>query len=434
MAPPAHGPFLLSANSSAVNSGPIQPADPLGERSGPGRPCAVLTTPFALHQSLSYTKREMGNTHQFDKLVIRGFRGLSEIDIDGLGAFNILLGANDVGKTSILETIFLLTNPAEPKLPVRIQNWRNYLVHEIDDLVSIFHRLDSNERITISGYSHVTDESRTLEISSPNIESSAEQKLLLNDHLASRDDRAKIKDDQSSSLQYGSRVLRYDTITRSSSLDNPLSFSVNLVDQGDKWGVVKDPSDAADSAASTLIPSKFIGPEAGYDTDRIGKLIINKKDNLLVKYLREINPLIHRVTIHGDVAFLDIGLAKMMPLNMFGRGMIRAVRILSECIFSEINVLLVDEIEYGLHHRAIAHLLTLLLKLTAEQHIQVFVTTHSIDIVQALQQVLSQHGFEKYRTTTKCIALQRDQDGLVRSYRYDYRQFDHCITQNIEIR
>ena len=376
----------------------------------------------------------MGDIQQFDKLAIRGFRGFSAIELDGLGAFNILLGANDVGKTSILETIFLLTNLAEPKLPVRIQNWRNYLVHEIDDLSSIFHGLDSNEKIKITGFSHGPEEYRILEISSPEIEPSSDQKILRNDQLFTRKENAKRRDDQSSSWLYGPRVLQYDTTVQSLSQEDPIIFSVMLVDQGDKWDVVKNPSNAVDITFNTRIPAKFIGPAVGYDTDQIGKLIINKKDELLVKYLRVINPLIQRVTIHGDVAFLDIGLAKMMPLNMFGSGMIRAVRILSECISSDLRILLIDEIEYGLHHKAIEHLLTLLLTLTAEQRIQVFATTHSIDVVQGLQQVLSQHGFEKYRPTTKCITLQRDKSGLVRSYRYDYRQFDHCITQNIEIR
>ena len=80
----------------------------------------------------------MGDIHQFDELAIRGFRGLSALKLDGLGTINILLGANDVGKTSVLEAVFLLTGLAEPKLSVRLQNWRNYLVNEIDDFSSIF--------------------------------------------------------------------------------------------------------------------------------------------------------------------------------------------------------------------------------------------------------------------------------------------------------
>ena len=80
----------------------------------------------------------MGDIHQFDELAIRGFRGLSALKLDGLGTINILLGANDVGKTSVLEAVFLLTGLAEPKLSVRLQNGRNYLVNEIDDFSSIF--------------------------------------------------------------------------------------------------------------------------------------------------------------------------------------------------------------------------------------------------------------------------------------------------------
>lgn len=60
----------------------------------------------------------MRNTH-LASLKIRGFRGLSSLDLDGLGTFNILLGANDVGKTSILEAIFLLSGSANMQLPLK---------------------------------------------------------------------------------------------------------------------------------------------------------------------------------------------------------------------------------------------------------------------------------------------------------------------------
>ena len=123
-----------------------------------------------------------------------------------------------------------------------------------------------------------------------------------------------------------------------------------------------------------------------------------------------------------------------MPLNMFGSGMIRATMILSECILRDSKVLLIDELEQGLHHQAISFLLEALLRLAKEQDIQIFATTHSIEVIEGLQQVLGQEEFAEHRDTTTCVTLQRDKDGIVRSYRYDYQQFDHCIEHGIEIR
>ena len=134
------------------------------------------------------------------------------------------------------------------------------------------------------------------------------------------------------------------------------------------------------------------------------------------------------------MAYLDVGLAQMMPLNMFGSGMVRTAMILSECMLRDSKILLIDELEQGLHYQAISFLLEALLRLAKEQGIQVFATTHSIEVIKGLQQVLGQEEFTEYRDTTKCITLQRDKDGFVRSYRYDYQQFDHCIEHGIEIR
>ncbi len=46
--------------------------------------------------------RDQHLDQHLDRLEIRGFRGLSQLDVDGLGRFNVLIGANDVGKTSVL--------------------------------------------------------------------------------------------------------------------------------------------------------------------------------------------------------------------------------------------------------------------------------------------------------------------------------------------
>ena len=54
-----------------------------------------------------------------------------------------------------------------------------------------------------------------------------------------------------------------------------------------------------------------------------------------------------------------------------------------------------------------------------------FVTTHSLSVLEGLQEVLSGGDYSDFRATTNCYALQRNQEGLVRSYRYSYSQFEH---------
>ena len=50
---------------------------------------------------------------------------------------------------------------------------------------------------------------------------------------------------------------------------------------------------------------------------------------------------------------------------------------------------------------------------------QVSVTTHSLDVLRALQAVLSEAPYARYQPTAVCYALERDAGGSVRPYRYD---------------
>jgi energy-coupling factor transporter ATP-binding protein EcfA2 len=52
--------------------------------------------------------------YPFDNLNLDRFRGLRNLQIDGLGQFNVFVGANNSGKTSVLEAVSLLCNPFDP--------------------------------------------------------------------------------------------------------------------------------------------------------------------------------------------------------------------------------------------------------------------------------------------------------------------------------
>ena len=88
----------------------------------------------------------------------------------------------------------------------------------------------------------------------------------------------------------------------------------------------------------------------------------------------------------------------------------------------------------GLHYGAVPSLLQALLTLSRERNIQVFATTHSLGLLTGLRDVLHRPEFSDYRDTTSFFTLQRDKNGLVRSYRYGYADLNHSIENGIEIR
>ncbi len=376
----------------------------------------------------------MKDTQHLDKLRIRGFRGLSSLDLDGLGAFNILLGANDVGKTSILEAIFLLSGFANLELPIRLQTWRNYLVHEFDHLSALFHKLEVDKQVTLVAHSCDSTE-RTLTISAPYAKAAIETERQRVGSSANGG-AMKIQSDEqagvqsSSSVPSGPRFLQYNATVKPSSQEAPIPFSGKLVVREGNLELTKIP----DTVSNEIISARFLAASFGYESGVIADVIVNKKTGELLKYLQVINPRVEDITVNGNVAYLDIGLEKMMPLNMFGSGMIRAATILSLCILGNERIVLIDELENGLHYQAIPPLLKALLRLSSERRVQVFATTHRLEVLKGLQHVLSQGQFSENQQTTNCYTLQRDEQGSVRSYRYEYDQFEHCIAHGIEIR
>ncbi len=375
----------------------------------------------------------MRDGQHLDCLKIRRFRGLSDFDLDGLGSFNVLLGANDVGKTTILETIFLLSGFPNLELPVRIQNWRNFYVHRNDALTPLFHKLEVHNEILLE--SRALDSTiRTLVITAPHTTQGVGSE---NQDVSSKadGDAVEIRTEESTRTQSsssafsGPRLLQYEA-SKVPPSGEPVSFTGNLMVRDGNLEMSKTP----DAFANEILSTRFLSASYGYDGSIIGNVIVNKKADDLIKYLKVINPRVEGVTVSGDVAYLDIGLDQMMPLNMFGSGMIRAATILSTCILGNDRIVLIDELENGLHFRAVPPLIAALLKLSEESGVQIIATTHSLGVLESLHEVLSQGQFAQNRSTTKCYALQRDSQGAVRSYRYEYDKFEHCIAQRIEIR
>ena len=373
----------------------------------------------------------MTDTQHFDRLDIRGFRGFTDLRLEDCGKFNVFLGANDVGKTSILEAIFLLSGSVNPELALRVQHFRHLDVREHDDLSSLFHGLDFQKTIDLTAFSGGV--SRRLEISAGWSETTIDAQTLrpgedVGGILRLRGNA--LPNGQSSmSLPSGFQALLLKTSIETADGVTDSYTSTAKAQGGDVR--FQMPTGAA---TESMISVRFFKTGHQYDSDPIGEMIVDKKSNRLIEYLQAVNPRIADIAVSGNIAYLDVGLKRMLPLNLFGGGMIRAAVILASCIRGDQRIVLIDEIENGLHYRAIASLLRALLTLSREARIQFFVTTHSVEFLRYLQRVLAEQPFAEYRDDVNCYALQRDKDSRVRAYRYTYEQFDHCVEHGLEIR
>ena len=156
----------------------------------------------------------MTNHQHLDRVEIRRFRGLSELDLDGLGRFNVLLGANDVGKTSVLEALFLLTGFGNLQIPLRIQDWRSLPIDKFNHFEALFHELDPDRPIDLVGHSAGAVVRRSLEISAPysEIELDAESPASAGSGSGSSRSPGSVgaaADQSSSIVSAGPRLLRY---------------------------------------------------------------------------------------------------------------------------------------------------------------------------------------------------------------------------------
>lgn len=376
----------------------------------------------------------MTSDQHLSKVEIRRFRGLSELQLGGLGRFNVLLGANDVGKTSVLEAIFLLTGFVNLQSPITIQSWRRLSINAIDDFGTLFQDLDPERPIELVGHSGGAVEQRRLKISAPytNVEFASDSSASGDGGIGNSQEpgsAGEVADQSSSLIPAGPRVLRYDATVQPRE-GEPSFFSATLRAEGDKFHV----KNSGAPGDQPTVSARYVTTGLGYDSRAIGDLLVRKQADQLVRFLTFINPRVRDVAVSGGIAHLDTGLDRMVPLNVFGSGMVRAANILSHCILGNERILLVDELEDGLHHAAVRPLLEALLALSRERDVQVFATTHSEALLESLLDVLDKKEFSEQRSTTRCFTLQRDSEGRVRPYRYEYEQFEHCVRHGIEIR
>lgn len=327
------------------------------------------------------------------ELSVQQFRGLRDFTMSGLGRINLLVGANNCGKTTVLEALHILLRAGDPgalwsalhRRGEDVQAPRAARSVQEMDVGHLFEgheiNLDSAFRVTAK------DESELLTLDVQIVEASLPDRLQLTLPM----DPAEPEPQAGSSVGLAIKVLwnHHDALTI------PLTRAGGLIP--DRWirqMVRRTPDDEARPVE--LVTARALDAQA--TVSRLEDVVLTENEDVLLRALRSIEPGIERIASlgstlrsregRGGIAVKLAGMKHRIPLGSMGDGMWRMLGIALSVVRAGGGVLLFDEIDTGLHYSVMGDMWRLVHDAAKRLNVQVFAATHSRDCTQSLAAIV----------------------------------------------
>lgn len=354
----------------------------------------------------------------FERVQIRNFRILRMLDIDRLSRVNLVAGLNNSGKTSLLEALFLLSGAGNPELAMNVNILRGIeptialpIVGMTPPVVQtqwkeFFSGLDLNSPIEIAGL-HSSLGRLALEIRSERPQTTEIPLEGVDGGLM-----ANIPGERALTFRYAGPDGRH-----AEGFIRPKGQGVEI----------SQPN--VEVPFNSIILSSRIG-NTREDAVRLGLLRRQKRGGLLLDALRVVEPNLQSIEDSsadgGPMIWGDIGLPELVPLSVMGEGMSRIARLVLAISSSPGGVVLVDEIENGLHHSVLPKVWRVVDAAARQFGSQVFATTHSSECIRAAHESLGADVFRLHRLEAV--------DSTVHCVTYDQESITAAMLHNIEVR
>ncbi|MGP0065522.1 MAG: AAA family ATPase [Isosphaeraceae bacterium] len=385
-------------------------------------------------------------------LEIQRFRCFRELRIGHLGRVNLIVGKNNVGKSTVLEALRLFASPSSLEILLEILASRDEISRsEVDawnrnprspiPLDSLFFgRPASMEEVESIFIGPADATEKTLEISI------RQENQVVKIYFT---DTANASDGTSQSPVFNMHhrirllVFRIGPATKVFPVGMQMfqGLPANL-------GVEKISSSRGESSPIRDVPHFSVGPN-GLDLRLIGQLwdriSLSPLEKSVISALSIISPKVERVAMkapRGDLEGLTpAGLAasripfvklesfeEPLPLRALGDGANRLFGLALALASARDGLLLVDEIENGLHYSVQPDVWRLVFEMATRLNVQVFATTHSYDCIKAFEEAARESEEEGV-----LVRLARKGDRTLVG-EFDERELEIAVEGEIEVR
>jgi hypothetical protein len=344
---------------------------------------------------------------------------------------NLLVGTNNSGKTSVLEAIYLLASRGDPYALWQVL-WRR------GERVPVAERNQERPELDVSHLFTGHDMHQASKFTLIAKNQTPERRVTFS--------VGEIKPEQVVTGVAGREHVAVPSRLGLHITGNP-SPPIAVLSLSRSGGLYSDALEAPrrlrrrSAGDDSEIPAQFITAESLEGSELVSlwdKVALTPNENRVLLALRFLDPDIERIAAQaggqvywarGGFIIKVEGRDHPIPIGSMGDGMWRMLAMAIAIAHCKGGVLLVDEIDTGLHYTVMKNMWRLIFGAAKELDVQVFATTHSSDCIKSLADLC-------YAETdvSENVTLQRIERGKPKAIPYTADEIEVAAEKHIEVR
>lgn len=361
----------------------------------------------------------------YTSFTAQNFRLFANLTVEPLGRINLITGKNNVGKSALLEALWLYSAPTTARYTMVLNNFRGLSRFPADAKIiwdNLFFGFDTDREIMLQANARLADSYQLL----VRLDPTTETRMSLSGNGDAEHDRL-------ATSKLDGRQLTYELVVLTSGQTIRSSGRV----EGDE--VIFSPP----SPALTITPQDTVLMNARHrapidDTARRYSNIQRRlEEERIVQALQVLESRLKdiRIELYGGVPRFQgqvvgiPGVQGRMPLGYMGDGLNRLLEIAVAIAAGDVQVVLIDEIENGLHYTVMAKVWQAIEQLAQDYGVQVFATTHSEECIQAAYEAFGPEPGERFK-----LHRLEEQDGRIVAVTYTDEALRGAMKFDVEVR
>jgi predicted ATPase len=376
-------------------------------------------------------------------LQLTNYRGFHNFELHDLGRVNLIVGTNNAGKTSVLEAVHILQGTGEfgPFWSTLTRRGEDLDERETSNVVRQveIRRLFHGHKVTVGSSFEITarTDNGPNRVTARIVEASPDMKGR-EPTLFDSFEGAGESEFLTQAATLGIRWVKAQT-------GEDISAELDLTRRG---GVARNEMrklnrviDDTHRVPILFITAASLSPDIVIDL--FEEIVLTPYEDFVIEALRSIEPSLERIAtsrterrssftrmdFRGGLIVKCRGIRDRIPIGSMGDGIWRILSLALALARAEGGIVLVDEIDTGLHYSVMESMWKLVSQTAKRLNVQVFATSHSRDCYESLA-AISRESVSKQSE----ITIQRIERGKERSVAYSEQEIIAAARRHLEVR